>query len=373
MKKIRIDITIVLVLVLMFFMTSNVLAMKLLTTKIGWFQTERGLYWTTNGGSTWKNITPPSESFGQISAVDFLNTTQGWALCAKGEDKYKEFYLAYTNDSGSTWLNLPIKLPDQYISFDENKRKMNPFSDVGWIDFIDAKTGWIVLEFPASARMTETLGIILRTDDGGKTFKLVIDYSKLPTAGDIYFVNTKDGWLVGDPNSYLYVTHDGGNTWKEVNLEQPSDISTSGPIYDLPIFKDNQNGFLPVIYVTGITATLALFATQDGAKTWKVDRSLPCPSDVIPSTMVNSVLITLTASEDEHSLTLIKAMPDGSVISTTANAMHIKGNINPHSFIFSAGWHLTFITSKQGWVSTYTNQLLSTDDGGKTWTVITPQ
>ena len=141
----------------------------------------------------------------------------------------------------------------------------------------------------------------------------------------------------------------------------------------MPIFKDNQNGFLPVTYVSN---DFALFSTYDSGKTWKANWILPQIPDtdsVIPSTMVDSVLITFTASDNERTLALIKVLPDGKIISTKANALNIKGNLNSHSLYFSKWWQLSFISSNQGWVSTNTGQLLATDDGGKTWTVITPQ
>jgi photosystem II stability/assembly factor-like uncharacterized protein len=376
MKKRRIDFVILLSLSLILFLSSNVLAMKLLTPKIGWTATGKNLYWTIDGGSTWKNITPPSVSFGQITSIFFLNTTQGWVLCNRNEDKYKEFFVAYTNDSGATWTSWPIKLPDKYISIDKNNRKMNPFSEIGWIYFLDANNGWIVLEFPISAKMDNSMGIMLKTEDGGKTFKMVADHSQLPTTGECYFITAQDGWLEGHINSSLYVTHNGGITWKEVSLEPPPQI-LENCWYDLPVFKDSQHGFLPVTYVSQV---VALFITNDGGKTWKVDRILPDVTVVVqniasamPSNIVDSILINLTASDSERTLTLIKVLPGGKTIVSTTDALNIKGNLTPRSLYFGGGWHLTFITPDQGWVSTYTNQLLSTNDGGKTWTVITPQ
>ena len=351
--------------------------MKLLTPKIGWTATGKALYWTTNGGSTWKNITPPSVSFGEITSVFFLNTTQGWVLSDRNEYKYKEFYMAYTNDSGATWSSWPVKLlPDKYRNKDKSTQTTNPFRGDGWIEFIDVMRGWIILEFPITAKMDNSMGILLRTEDGGKTYKMVADHTQLPTTGNFHFVTTQEGWLAGHLNTNLFVTYNGGKTWQEVSLEPPPQISSLGAQYDLPIFKDNQNGYLPLTFVTEDLPSLVLLVTKDGGKTWKVDRVLSNLKDianVYPSTMADSLLITLTASDAERSLTLVKVLPDGKTITTKAYALDIKGNLTPRSLYFGAGWHLTFITPDQGWVSTYTNQLLSTSDGGKTWTVITPQ
>ena len=384
MRKIRINIVSFLSLFLMFFLctdalaTTRVLGLKLLTSKIGWLATENNLYWTIDAGSAWHNITPQSASFGQITSVFFLNTTQGWVLCSrKVRERNMEFSIAFTNDAGVTWSIWPVKLPDKYVKAHENNQITNPFSGMGWIDFKDAIHGWIILEFPVSAKMDNSIGIMLGTEDGGKTYTLMADHTQLPTTGEFHFISTKDGWIAGRINTDLYVTRDGGATWKEVLLSPPPQVSTSGDgKYDLPIIKDSQNGFLPVTYVTGITAAFVLFVTQDGGMTWKADRVLLDMRNVygaILSRMVDSVLITLTASDTERSLTLIKVLPGGKIIATTASALNMKGNITPHSLFLSAGWKISFITSKQGWVTTNSDQLLSTNDGGETWSVITPQ
>ena len=380
MKKRRINFIIALSLLLIFLSNSNVLAMKLLTPKIGWTATEKNLYWTIDAGNTWKNITPPSVSFGEITFVLFLNTTQGWVLSNRNEVKYKEFFLSYTKDGGLTWLSNSINLPEKYIQMDKNNRKKNPFSGDGWIDFIDINNGWIVLEFPVSAK-DNSMGIMLRTENGGKTFKIVADHIQLPLTGDFHFVTSKDGWLNGHVDASLYVTHDGGITWKEVTLEisqQPYFTKEeSGDYYDLPIFQNSRQGFLPVTYLRDLyVSTLVLFATNNGGSTWKADRIMPDLKNIAymyPSALADSILISLVPSETEHSLTLIKVLPNGKTITTTANALNIKGNLTKGSLYPSKWWKLSFITPDQGWVSTNTNQLLSTNDGGKNWTVITPQ
>jgi photosystem II stability/assembly factor-like uncharacterized protein len=388
MRRIRIDITIVLGFVMMLFLCTNALAMKLLTPKIGWTLTEKGLYWTTNAGTNWQNITPQSVSGENITAVFFLNTSQGWVVCCDNSGKQKRFNIAFTNDSGVHWSISPLKTPASILA-EENRLdtivKKHPgdlqfqhsaMGGTGWIDFINSNHGWMILGYYDTARPTDIhTGIILETIDGGKTWKQVGD--NLPTAGDFHFVTTKDSWLTSHVGSgFLYVTHNGGDTWQKVTLPPPPPLSEEDGWYDLPIFKDSQNGFMPVTYETENLPSLVLFVTHDGGKTWKADRVLPNMKDianVYPSTVVDSVLITLSASESDRSLTLIKVFPGGRTVETEADALDIKGNLTPRSLYFGAGWHLSFINSNQGWVSTYTSQLLSTSDGGATWTVITPQ
>ena len=85
--------------------------------------------------------------------------------------------------------------------------------------FIDATTGWAVgLD-----------GIILHTDDGGKTW--VEQYNKpLTVFNAVHFIDRNVGWVVGLGGRILHST-DGGYTW----VQQPSgtsDVLTSTQFFD---------------------------------------------------------------------------------------------------------------------------------------------
>jgi hypothetical protein len=64
-------------------------SMKLLTADTGWAATNKKLFWTTNGGARWSDITPRLEHKQQaISSVFFLDSSTGWVLlsCSDGRD-----------------------------------------------------------------------------------------------------------------------------------------------------------------------------------------------------------------------------------------------------------------------------------------------
>jgi len=390
MIKIKINVIIIFGLLLMFFLCAHasadnqLIGMKLLTSKIGWVATENNLYWTTDAGNTWHIITPPSASFGNIAAVFFLDTSQGWVLCCDSRGKHNEFNVAYTNNSGATWSIKPIQMPAAIAAKQKERdvkiKNQDPNNALyydffqggnGWINFIDPIHGWVLLEAELNSRVGLNMGVLFKTEDGGKTWKLVND--KLEKAGRFLFMTTKEGWMVARYGDDLFATQNGGNTWQQVTLPPPPQVSSPGAQYDLPIFKDSLNGFLPVTFVTENLPSLVLFATHDGGKTWKpngVLSEMPDIANVYPSTTVDSVLITLTSSDTERSLTLIKVLPDGKTVATKAYALDMKGDIR--SLSLSKWMKLSFITDNQGWISPY-DQLLSTNDGGKTWTVITPQ
>ena len=84
-------------------------SMKLLTADTGWAATRNKLFWTTDGGANWKDITPKLDhQEQQVSSVFFLDSTTGWALfsCSDGSDISADnscFALASTANSGESW------------------------------------------------------------------------------------------------------------------------------------------------------------------------------------------------------------------------------------------------------------------------------
>jgi photosystem II stability/assembly factor-like uncharacterized protein len=87
------------------------------------------------------------------------------------------------------------------------------------IFFIDQNRGWAA----------GSKGTLLRTDDGGKTWKEMLSSTR-DIVRDIFFVNEQNGWLVcevnayelktnEDPRAYLMKTTDGGNKWMRVDIK----------------------------------------------------------------------------------------------------------------------------------------------------------
>jgi hypothetical protein len=243
--------------------TAQVRSMKLLTAEIGWAATNDRLFWTANGGSEWRDITPNTASKGVISSVFFLDTSTGWALFVHG-DKNDEahFELASTANSGKDWSVAHLIIPHL------NQRQF-PVSGPSRMDFVDNIHGWMDLDVESNANFRA--GILLVTIDGGKTW----DWApKSPgAAGRIYFIDTENGWLAGGPGDQkLYATHDGSKSWQEVLLKAPAAIRpATNPTFDRPpVCADPKHCFLAVTYSgpEGSASALVLFSSEDGARTW---------------------------------------------------------------------------------------------------------
>jgi photosystem II stability/assembly factor-like uncharacterized protein len=371
-----------------------VASMKLLAPNVGWALSMRRLLWTDNGGTSWKDITPPGSKDAAISAIFFLDTSRGWVLLAHGEPDLPggtTFDLAATDDAGASWSKRRVRIPQRQYS------ESDLFTG-GILAFADPLHGWLALRAGISAAFEGT-GLLLVTSDGGATWKLgtAEGWKKYGVIGPMLMVTHQYGWLVGGgANSPLRVTRDGGRTWQTVEIESPVETDqmreydrrsaafwtsfqkSNSPqakeratkalsqrqtyaAYDLPVFKDSKRGYISVTY----PGVVVLFATNDGGITWKPDRIL--------------------TGLPEHSMgtKVASAIADSTWIIGTA-----PGKEMPHLRKFESGANVTdaampapeasgvlqmsFVASSQGWVLTSDTKLLSTRDGGTTWTDISP-
>jgi hypothetical protein len=209
--------------------------MGLVGPGVGWTLQYRGagpgsddrLFWTSDDGGAWKDITPQDRSSRHVAGVFFLDPSRGWVLLALKREPPKNnqepddfitdirvFDLASTTDGGATWA---IKHLD---SLPEG---------VGWgaggeIFFLDATHGWMTIASPVPHWGGE--GALLATIDGGNTWKPIVEVNGGGGYGPIRFTDPLNGWIAGGPgDGYLYATSDGGRHWNEVVLPIPPGAS----------------------------------------------------------------------------------------------------------------------------------------------------
>ena len=355
--------------------------MKLLTSDVGWAATNKNLFWTTDGGAKWKDITPKVNHKRQmLSSIFFLDSSTGWAVIACGDDRDAMtddvcFEVASTADAGENWSIVHPKIvdpvPNSVVTEDGQG-----FSGATFLDFADSQHGWAILK--RNLPVGRSSGEILRTLDGGRTWTQLAK-NTLPIAGNLSFENTQDGWMAGGPDGgELYFTHDAGTSWNEMSLPKPTDV---GPdvrvVYSLPVFEGAQRAFITVRYAVGPLmgpdmSTLALFATDDGGTTWKQDRILPRIPDIYCSDVSGSVLIAAHSEQKEEH----QSGRQGKTITTTLSLYTLdrtKSAASNASEVPSQGaaTQLSFVGPDEGWVN-FSDSLFATRDGGRSWTRITP-
>ena len=328
-------------------------AMQLLSPNIGWASWQGDLFWTEDSGLTWTEITPARNIFGshKLLSVFFLDTKQGWALSADA--------VFSTTDAGDHW---------SMTTLDISKLQERKWSNatLGQIYFADSAHGWMSMDVEEVGQVHKAW--LLVTSDGGRS------WAPAPTdpgvAGTIRLVTPTAGWLRSFSGDELLVTHDAAHSWEKVSLTPPEGgFSNSDATYDLPTFENSEHGHLAVTYTGGLgrKAIAILYATDDGGLTWKPDSTLRDLASVpvgsgVSSTVVGSTWITATQL-NSSSNPVITPIASGATLSAAYHSE--SGYYGSHK--------LSFITPSLGWVLTNSDYLLSTSDGGATWTELDPR
>jgi photosystem II stability/assembly factor-like uncharacterized protein len=358
---------------------------KLLTQNTGWVVMRGHLYWTSDFGQDWRDITPPQAKVrgtDAIACVFFLDTSTGWVLLRRSDlgGRYGDwiFDLASTDDGGSSWSITPVQL----ANWDS---KAYTIGGSGTLDFVDPAHGWMDLSLQSGP--ATDWGMLFVTNDGGRTWEAPPATRSAPGVyGSLRFLSTQVGWLAGGPgDSDLFVTRDGCKSWQMVTPNPPPQVGTLfgpqvadagigagspvvSPLYRLPVFVDLENGFLPVTYFDSRggpeNVKLVVYGTSDGGGTWSPVKVLRAAQQgtagsAIPTSIVNSMLYV--------------PVPGGRGGVATAAVSLRKAAVSALATIptlTGARW-LDFADPDYGWA--LRGGLYATSDGGRTWADITPR
>jgi glycoside hydrolase-like protein len=351
--------------------------MGLVSPGVGWAVLSQGtvyspndhLFWTSNDGGAWNDITPQDPTSKEIAGVFFLDASRGWVLLTArgteliGPSNVSGFDLATTTDGGADWTVKHVASPQED----------HGWAGVGELFFLDSSHGWLNLEL---ALHDWAVGTLLATTDGGNTWTQAKGFNVDAGYGPIRFTDPQNGWVAGGPygQRHLYATHDGGRSWQDTALAPPPRVSSYvGPISQCnpPAFKDAKHGFVPVTY-TGTDASgsdfkvVALFSTDDGGRAWHLESWVNLGEDrgVLAFTAVDSQAIAPKLLS-RSGLTLVKLSPAGKAIETVSTELpQMRGD--------AALLGLNFSDATHGWASSSDGRLLSTSDGGLTWKDMTP-
>jgi photosystem II stability/assembly factor-like uncharacterized protein len=337
--------------------------MKLIAPNVGWAERAGRLYWTTDGGADWQDITPSDD--GHLAGIFFLSSSTGWITI---NHPGLESDLLSTTDAGATWsrTTIPVLAGDYGVSVPKG---FTMLGGAGPVAFVDSLHGWANLTY-AGDTMNSRSGFLLVTSNGGRTWSHPDDAPNL-LQSEMLLVTPSEGWLYGDDEiegtSRLYVTRNGARSWQEV-APQPADLADSD-VMGVPTFKDAQHGFLQVNGIRGGDPkylTMVLMATSDGGRTWKTDRTVANLDDLARNrygspTIVGSDWIFAAASDHHPVLTRVGPGARVDANTHTAEPSRSYGEID----------RMSFASPTQGWVIVSGN-LMSTTDGGATWSDISP-
>ena len=244
---------------------------ELVTTTQGWALIGGQLLWTTDGGETWLDITPPGAGESSYRDVFLLDANLGWAALADAPEDAQPslpIQILHTQDGGTTWTSSEFG----------TVLSLGAIGAPGNLEFVDPEHGW--LSVSQTLTMNSSAADLYRTTDGGLTW----ESSSLPFDGDTHFITPSIGWIVGScctgaPNQ-LYRTTDGGVTWQKQEVApDPVQNEFDYNDYALPAFIDERSGGLAVTIrdesynPTGV----ALHRTDNSGATWELAATLPTP------------------------------------------------------------------------------------------------
>jgi hypothetical protein len=329
---------------------------------------------TGDGGSTWKDVTPPEKTVVE-PAADRIAVGAFW----DSETAWATFYSAdlvpppdvpvvwKTADGGATWVpSAPLDLSGWVGGY-----------RVSDLFFININTGWVLAhkgDDPQADRIA-----LFQTVNGGNTWQRVVDpavntgVQECEKTG-IVFTGPWDGWMTGDclgerPGVFLFQTFDGGKSWIEAKL--PSPAAPAGMLTTTDFSCRVQP---PTFFAQGTQLMLAVEctskATQDAA------------AYLFSSNLDGSGWHSMTYPGGQL---VVRSPGDGRVFRGDVKSGLVIG---AESFIYNGetdvwetidpitftGW-FDFIDWNKGWAAALredTPLLMFTSDGGRTWRDLKP-
>lgn len=323
----------------------------------------QGIELTTNAGRTWTNVTPPGLSVDGgthwINGFFALSPTRSWIVA--GGFSVGPQILETTSDAGHHWSRIGV-LPHTSCT----------------LQFVTPLDGTCVDAVGAGGSMP--IGIY-RTADGGASWHKIFQSSpstssatpgSIPFACDksVHFESATKGfvlfWCSGGTGAFIYETINGGVTWAEQHVTQPSTVPLGGGGFEgLPVFNRSMGA---VAYEGGSYS--AVFVTANGGQSfhpvyppgklrmWAVDILSPQQWRL---TYGKEILATNNGGSSWFAIT------SNTVLRTTSfvKGSYVKGT--------PPGGLVDFVSPNDGWFTenAVNPLLLRTSDGGRKWRIIT--
>ncbi|MFF4436713.1 WD40/YVTN/BNR-like repeat-containing protein [Streptomyces sp. NPDC001621] len=218
---------------------------------------------TTDGGASWRNVSPPGASDLQFRDVEAYDARHAVAL-AIGEGEASRVYR--TADGGRTWT--------------ESFRNTDPKAFYDCLAFFDHRHG-LAMSDPVDGRLR-----ILSTSDGGRSWR-VLPARGMPPALDgeagfaasgqcLVTAGPRDVWLATGGGARARVLHsaDRGLTWRAADAPVPAGDPAKG-VFALA-FRDRRHGLaVGGDYRPGQPSPRAAAVTGDGGRTWRAAATPP--------------------------------------------------------------------------------------------------
>jgi photosystem II stability/assembly factor-like uncharacterized protein len=255
--------------------TGSLISLHMIDLTTGWALSEHAVLRTTDGGLQWKNVTPPRTVLTRESMAAFLTTSLAWVATPQANGTTTQ--VLRTIDGGQTWQQSTVQATFlRQITFIDSQH--------GWILSGWGTTGGpaeAVSVFRTSdggKTWSNVANALPASTDTPPPGHLPFGGQK----SGIHFLNVSTGWITGtavvSDLVWLYMSQDGGSTWNQQSLSLPSGVPSAQLSLLSPTFFSATDGILPIIFsdlITGRGIATDIYVTHDGGTTWKSTVPLP--------------------------------------------------------------------------------------------------
>lgn len=331
-----------------------IVSVRMVTAKAGWGFTDPSIFTTTNGGVTWKNVTPTSISRRHAPFHYFMSRwPDGWVIVQSYNGRVLTIY--HTADGGGRW-----------VTSHANTYSNGFLANFG---FTSGSAGWITLT--ASGGMGHMTVSLLKTSDGGSRWTVIpvtsspLDVSTapgmVPTGDDkngVVFSSLNRGWLTGYSyrvsRLFLYRTVDGGVKWRFQNVPVLRSYHSNYLVEPPQFFSSNDGALLTLTNSSNPLirrVSIIVYRTMNGGDSWNPVRPLTISDDQ-----------GLSAVWQMESFAHWYVVNGRHLLETTDGGK-IWRAVSLH-FNFAGVKQIDFVTNDVGWVVT-NGILYKTVDGGE--------
>jgi photosystem II stability/assembly factor-like uncharacterized protein len=307
---------------------------------------------------------PSGQEF-SVTQIHMVDTTHGWAIGSLGAQVGD--HVLFTSDGGNTWQDVTPPAPE--AATDQNNAALGYFQDVNnaWVTF-----------FIGGGTPVPSSPVVWHTTDGGATWAAsqpldVNGLSEFFVPSVMQFVG-ESGWMLvhvgaGMNHDYvvIYRSNDGGNTWNRI-LDPYNDGGIQSCTKNNMLFTDATHGWLTGD-CNGVKAGVLLFKSADAGSTWQ-PVTLPEPANApgifsIDSNYACGSYDPFFFGNDLAHLSVRCANYGGSTITYSYYIYTTQDGGNTWTSATYPGEALYFVSADTGWALASKIQL--TTDGGKTW------